>query len=551
MASFLGLALFCGRFIQNFATITEPLWILTRDGQKWDWTAAHEAAFQELKQAIATYAMGFFNILWKSVLTVDASPVGLGAVLSQYNPKNESERHIIAFASRLLSLVERRYSQCEKEGLAIVWGCEKFYLQLFGQKFLLVTDNKAIELIFRNPNSTPPARIERWVLRLSQFDFEIIHKPGKFNIADFFSRHPSESAPVTNAAERYVNMIVSYAIPNSLSVDQVVLATNDDIILQKLIRIVSNTHNLIKINLPIELQDFSHVINDITIGSNGIILRNHQIVIPLSLQRQVLALAHIGHQGIVKTKELLRSKVWFPGINQKVEALIKHCNECQVNQAKQQFEPLKPSVFPNEPWEELSSDFFGPMSDSSYWLVVSDDYSRYPVVKRVCSTSAEVNIPVLEEIFSTFGIPRVFKTDNGPPFQSHKFKEFAERMNFHHRRVTPYWPRSNGEAERFMQNLKKVLKNAQVNGNHKEQELQFFLRAYRATPHCVTKVPPSVLLFGFSKTSGIPSVATRSNEPIHIFARENDNRAKQMMKINYDRVKHVSECPITIVLECF
>ena len=254
----------------------------------------------------------------------------------------------------------------------------------------------------------------------------------------------------------------------------------------------------------------------------------------------------MGHQGIVKTKELLRSKVWFPGINQKVEALIKRCNECQVNQAKQQFEPLMPSVFPNEPWEELSSDFFGPMSDSSYWLVVSDDYSRYPVVKRVCSTSAEVNIPVLEEMFSTFGIPRVFKTDNGPPFQSHKFKEFAERMNFYHRRVTPYWPRSNGEAERFMQNLKKVLKNAQVNGTHKEQELQFFLRAYRATPHCVTKVPPSVLLFGFSKTSGIPSVAKRSNEPIHIFARENDNRAKQMMKINYDRVKHVSECPITI-----
>jgi hypothetical protein len=79
-------------------------------------------------------------------------------------------------------------------------------------------------------------------------------------------------------------MIGRYAIPNLLSVDQVVSETNEDLILQKLIRIVSNNQNLNKINFTIELQAFSHGINDIKIGSNGITLRNHQIVIPLSLQ---------------------------------------------------------------------------------------------------------------------------------------------------------------------------------------------------------------------------------------------------------------------------
>jgi hypothetical protein len=135
-----------------------------------------------------------------------------------------------------------------------------------------------------------------------------------------------------------------------------------------------------------DLQDFRHVINETTVCDNGILLRNHQILIPETLHKHVLELAHIGHQGIVKTKDLLRSKVWFPGINRKVEEMIKFCNECQCNRAKQEYEPLKPSDLPNEPWEDLSIDFFGPMSDSTYWLVVSGDYSRFPIVKTVSST---------------------------------------------------------------------------------------------------------------------------------------------------------------------
>ena len=95
------------------------------------------------------------------------------------------------------------------------------------------------------------------------------------------------------------------------------------------------------------------------------------------------------------------------------------------------------------------------------------------------------------------------KTDNGSSFQSHRFREFAQKLGFKHRRITPYWPRANGEAERFMQNLNRVIKNAKVNGHSNEQELQLF--AYRATPHSVTKIAPNDLLFGFNKTSGLPS----------------------------------------------
>ncbi len=101
--------------------------------------------------------------------------------------------------------------------------------------------------------------------------------------------------------------------------------------------------------------------NELTVTHDGIILRGNQIFTPLSLQRHILALAHIGHQGIVKTKALLRSKVWFSGMTNKVENMIHTYHECQVNQGKPQLEPLQPSPFTLGPWLELSGDFFGPM----------------------------------------------------------------------------------------------------------------------------------------------------------------------------------------------
>ena len=163
---------------------------LTKTGVEWKSGAEEQAAFDALKQAITTKCVGYFNKEWKSILTVDASPVSLGAVLLQYNPKDPTQRHMVCCVSRMLTDVERRYSQCEKEALGVVWGFERLWMYLLGRKFTIETDNRAIKLILANTRSRPPARIERLALRLSQFDYEIVHKPGDSNAADYFSRHP-------------------------------------------------------------------------------------------------------------------------------------------------------------------------------------------------------------------------------------------------------------------------------------------------------------------------------------------------------------------------
>lgn len=447
--SYLGLAQYSSRFIYNFSTLVEPLWELIKKGIVWKWEETEQRALERLKAAISTKAMSYFNKDWETTLIVDASPVGLGAVLTQSRSKVESDRRVVAFASRLLTGVETRYSQCEKEALAAVWGCEKFWLYIYGKKFRLVTDNRAVELIFRNPNSNPPARIQRWALRLMEFDYEIVHCPGSTNIADYFLRQPIKSIDWEARldainSEAFINTIVSNALPRALSLDEIIEHTNKDselVNLREWIRQASSG------KLPETLGEYKHVMDELSITEKGIILRNSQIVIPKQLRKQILELAHAGHQGITKTKALIRSRVWFPGIDSRVEKMIRECINCQVSDPKRTYEPMVPSSMPAGPWMQVSGDFFGPLDDGSLWYLNWDDYSRWGDVKRITSNSAQVVAVILEELFGVLGIPAVYRSDNGPPFNSHAFSEFAARLGFKYRKITPYWPRGNAEAE--------------------------------------------------------------------------------------------------------
>ena len=92
----------------------------------------------------------------------------------------------------------------------------------------------------------------------------------------------------------------------------------------------------------------------------GIILRGHRIVMPTSLRRRTINLAHIGHQGIIKTKRLLHSKVWFPNIDTMVKETIRVCLPCQAATSGNHPppEPLKMTHLPCAPWKEVAMDHF-------------------------------------------------------------------------------------------------------------------------------------------------------------------------------------------------
>ena len=247
LRSFLCSITWSSRFMRNICTIAEPLWRLTKTGAVWKWEDEECAAFEAVKRAISTDCVGYFKKDWSTVLTVDASPFGLGAVLQQFNPEDPGQKQVVCCISRMLTEIERRYSQCEKEALGVVWGCERLWTYLLGKRFTIETDKRAVKLIFACTKSRPPARIERLALRLSQFYYEIVHRPGETNIADYYSRHLVkmkrdeflEEIRQGAETEHYINTIIVSSLPRSVSLNEMKEETVRDEELQILLKFIA------------------------------------------------------------------------------------------------------------------------------------------------------------------------------------------------------------------------------------------------------------------------------------------------------------------------
>ena len=189
------MALYVSHYIADYATITAPLRALTKKETPWQWSDEQQHAFDKLKDSLTkSHVMSYFNPAQDTKVIADTSPVGRRGLLLQ-------DRKVISYASRALSDVESRYSQIEREVLAIVWALDHFHLYLYGSEFTIVTDHKPLLGIFKS-HKPISARMDRWKLRLMPYNCHLVYRPGKDdeNPADFMSRHPNHQA----TAERNV-----------------------------------------------------------------------------------------------------------------------------------------------------------------------------------------------------------------------------------------------------------------------------------------------------------------------------------------------------------
>ena len=534
--SLLGMAQYSANFIPKFAEMTTPLRLLTHQKSKWKWGKEENEAFMKLKNALTEHQiLAYFDTKKETKLHVDAGPNGLGLILLQKDQQDRWEP--IMCASRSLTETEKRYSQIEKEALAIRWGCEKCYKYLIGSRFVLETDHKPLVPMLSNRHSHLPMRIEKWMLYLQQFEFEIVHIAGKLNGADYLSRYALKASERdvkhSSAREAVVRAIIEKYKPRSISLEEIREETKTDPATSVLITAVkTGDQEKCKLNSLREFKGIFHELSEI----DGILLRGNHIVIPTSLRNRIVKLAHDGHMGIVKTKTLLRSKVWFPGMDKLAEHEVRACILCQASTPQNFREPLQMTPLPEKPWELVSADFCGPFPSGEYALVVIDAYSRYPEVEVVKSTAASSSIPAFEKIFATHGIVREIRTDNGPPFNGQEFADFTKSMNTKHRKVTPLWPEANGQVEQFMRNIGKNARIAHASGLDWRREIYAFLMNYRDTPHPSTKKTPYELSMGRKICTKIPKMIEKT--PNDSIATEDAN-AKYKMKMYAERRRNV------------
>ena len=352
-------------------------------------------------------------------------------------------------------------------------------------------------------NKVLPPRIQCLAWRLHQYNFRIQRVSGKDNTADSLSRLPSKCDNYTDSGtvcENYVRFVYD---TNMLDLQAVTFAemsheTGRDDTLSKL-----TEHNYSKWQVG-KFKPFK-VIRDELFVYEGVVLRRNRIVVPSSLQKKILKLSHETHQGIVKTKQFLRSRFFWPGMDSAAEAMIQNCRACVLNQPLNKYTPLRPSSLPRGPWVKGEVDIVGPVN-GIFILMYIDYYSSYPerhILQEI--TSREV-IRVLTDIFATFGFPEELVSDNGKQFVSPEFENFLKTCGIKHTRVSPYFARSNGKLERFHRYLKKKFRAAILQGKSREKELPKILISYRATPHPVSGKPPTMLLFNRELGTKVPHV---------------------------------------------
>ena len=145
---------------------------------------------------------------------------------------------------------------------------------------------------------------------------------------------------------------------------------------------------------------------------DSLVLKGNNLVIPTQLQTRILDLAHESHRGLKKTKQLLRSKVWFLNIYAKVEALIESCHTCQLTSTPTRATPVVMSNLPAGPWKKIGLDLsclYG--SNNEFIFATIDYYWRFTMVEIIKSTTSTTIINRLRQIFAVHGFVDEIVTD--------------------------------------------------------------------------------------------------------------------------------------------
>lgn len=487
LRSLLGAINYHGKHIKNLRMIRAPLDELTKRDTTWSWTVECQKAFDELKAILSSdLHLVHYDSTLPMVISADASTTGIGAYLAHKMP--DGTDRMIACASRSLDPAEKNYSQIEKEGLAIVWAVKKFHRYVFGRRFTLCTDHQPLLRIFGSKKGIPvhvANRLQRWAIILLAYDFDMQYvNTNSFGYVDVLSRlmqrFPNETkedyviAKVEADTSSYVKTITSRLPINDKELAQ---STNEDHSLQKLLKMMRNGWPESKKAITdVDLQPYwEHraSLSDV----QGVIMLNDRVVVPKVFRQRVIETLHEAHPGIDRMKGLARSYVYWPNIDKDLTLRVQQCAPCARTAKMPVKTLLKSWPLARRPLERIHIDIAEP-EKGDFYLVIVDAHSKWPEVFRTKTVTSTYVIDKLTETFSRYGKPELIVSDNGTQFVSEEFTRFCMEQGIEHLTTAYYQPQSNGEAERFIDTLKRHLERMQS-----ANALERFLLYYRSSPN--------------------------------------------------------------------
>ena len=280
-------------FVHGLSTLTVPLQELLRKDANFTWNASYEAAFQRVKQAVVSNTtLRYFDLSLPVTIQVNASQVGLGAALLQGNKP-------VAFTSKTLTDAECRYTNIEREMLAVVFGAERFCTYVYGQSFTIESDHKLHESISRKNLADMPAWLQCMMLCLQGYDLTIHYCPGEEmvipDILSQFSPWPGPDLPLD------ITIHHAHIMPGHKEAFQQALISNPE--MQALADLIITCWPKDIKEVPCPLCPYWQHRETLTI-EDSLVLQGEALIIPPAKMERVLHQLHQFHQGITKSQLL-------------------------------------------------------------------------------------------------------------------------------------------------------------------------------------------------------------------------------------------------------
>ena len=313
------------------------------------------------------------------------------------------------------------YNYRYKYGYETAWAMEKFHHFLYGNEFTLETDQKPLEVILSKSLNQATPRLQRILIRTFPYNFKVRYIPGETNhVVDCLSRLGVQKDSIL-LPKLHMNQITSQLKARHDSLHNIRLATqaNDNLVILKYI-IQQGWPKIIK-EVPQEIQKYWTFCEELTI-EDGLILKGTRIVIPDEKREEILKQIHEGHLGLNKCQMHAKETVYWPGLNHQLEQLILNCQLCLKYTKSKKKGTLHTALghkVPPVPWSKVATDIFH--YESQPYLLIVDYTSRFPIVRKLKSMSAQQITEHFKSIFSEYGWPDTVVSDNGPCYAAEAF----------------------------------------------------------------------------------------------------------------------------------
>lgn len=470
---FIGLASYFRKFIPKFSLIAKPLYDLLKKNTEFNFGKEENKACESLKTYLSNKPiLAIYCPLAITELHCDASTSGFGAMGEQFRP--------VSYFSHRTTPVEFKYHSFELECLAAVYAIKRFHVYLQGIKFKIVTDCDSFRLTLSKQTISP--RIARWAMFLQQYDYEIIHRPGKrMGHVDALSRCNSVLILEGNTFEQVLSL--------KQEQDQEICKIRD--------KLEKNEDKLY------ELRD-------------GLVYRKinkHKLLfyVPETMENNVIRTCHddLGHVGVKKVIANITKVYWFPRIQEKVKNYIKNCLKCiEFSGSSGKPEGYLHSIPKgNLPFQTYHIEHYGSLDKTSkghkHILSIIDGFTKFSRLYPCKSTTSSEAIKHLKEYFRCYSKPHCLVSDRGSAFTSAEFKNFMKEESIKHTLIAVGTPRANGQIERLHRMLTPMLAKTSDSSKKWDQVIDLAEFAINNTICRSIGTTPSKLLFGLDQLGQI------------------------------------------------